>query len=150
MLELLKSEATRTLTLNGGQTHSTSGSHCLDLFFRAGAMRNTAPDEIADVVLRAYAEDPVRTMKTLFFVRDVRGGLGERRFFRIALRTLAKEEPDAILRNIGFIPEYGRYDDLCALLYTPCEETVVSLIRGQLNADRKAMSERRRVSLLAK
>lgn len=150
MLEFLKNEATRTLTLNGGQTRSTSGSHCLDLFFRAGAMRNAAPDEIADVVRCAYAEDPVRTMKTLFFVRDVRGGLGERRFFRIALHTLAKEEPDAVLRNIGFIPEYGRYDDLCALLHTPCEDAAISLIRGQLNTDCKAMSERGRVSLLAK
>ena len=150
MLDLLKKEASKALTFNGGQTYSTSGSHCLDLFFRAGAMRNVASAEIADVVRCAFSEDPARTMKILFFTRDVRGGLGERRFFRIALQTLAKEEPDAVLRNIGYIPEYGRFDDLCALLHTPCEDAAISLIRSQLNADRKAMSEHAHVSLLAK
>lgn len=150
MLGLLKKEASKTQTFNGGKTYSTSNSHCLDLFFRAGAMRNAASDEIADVVRCAYAEDPVRTMKILFFVRDVRGGLGERRFFRIALQTLAKEEPDAVLRNIPYIQEYGRYDDLCSLLHTPCSKAVISLICNQLNADRKAMSKGGQVSLLAK
>ena len=87
MLDLLTMESNKALTLNGGQTRSTSGSHCLDLFFRAGAMRNAASAEIADVIRCAFAEDPVRTMKTLFFVRDVRGGLGERRFLTAVSRA---------------------------------------------------------------
>lgn len=150
MLELLKKEANKTKTLNGGQTYSTSLSHCLDLFFRAGAMRNASTGEIKDLVQCAFAEDPTRTMKILFFVRDVRGGLGERRFFRVALQILAKEEPDAVMRNLLYIPEYGRFDDLCSLLHTPCEDAVISLIGELLNSDRRAMDEGGQVSLLAK
>ena len=150
MLELLKDKANKTLTLNGGLTNATSGTHCLDLFFRAGAMRTAKPEEIADVVRCAFAEDPVRTMKTLFFVRDVRGGLGERRFFRTALQLLAAEEPDAVRRNIAQIPEFGRFDDLCVLLRTPCEDAAIAVIRAQLHADRTAMDKQERVSLLAK
>lgn len=150
MLDLLKKEASKTQTLNGGLTYSTSLSHCLDLFFRAGAMRNADANEIADIVRCAYAEDSVRTMKILFFVRDIRGGLGERRFFRIAMQTLALEEPEAVLRNLAYIQEYGRYDDLCAFLHTPCEEAVISLIRNQLAADCESMKQGNTVSLLAK
>ncbi len=150
MLNFLKKEAANTTTLNGGMTHSTSNSHCLDLFFRAGAMRNASPEDIANTVRRAFAEDPVRTMKIVFFARDVRGGLGERRFFRVAIQMLANEEPEAVFRNLANIAEYGRYDDLCVLLHTPCENAAVMLIRDRLNADRRAMAEGGQVSLLAK
>lgn len=150
MLELLKKETTGTYTLNGGLTHSTSGSNCLDLFFRADTMRNVSSKEIAAIVRRAFAEDPVRTIKIVFFARDVRGGLGERRFSRIAMQTLAKDAPEAVRRNLAHVAEYGRYDDLCALLHTPCEQDAVALIRERLDADRKAMAEGGQVSLLAK
>ena len=150
MLNYLKQEAANARTMNGGVTHNTSNSHCLDLFFRAGAMRNASPEEIASAVRRAFAEDPVRTMKIVFFARDVRGGLGERRFFRIAVQTLANEEPEAIFRNLANIAEYGRYDDLVTLLHTPCEDAAIMLIRDRLNADRRAMAEGGQVSLLAK
>ena len=81
MLNELKQEAALSLTQNGGLTYSTSGTDCLDLFFRAGAMRWRSAKEIRRVFLRAYAEDPLLTAKILFYARDVRGGLGERRFF---------------------------------------------------------------------
>ena len=59
MLNFLKKEAANTTTLNGGMTHSTSNSHYLDLFCRAGAMQNASTEDIANTVHRAFAEDPV-------------------------------------------------------------------------------------------
>lgn len=150
MLHLLKQEAALIHTANGALTHSTSGASCLDLFFRAGAMRDASPEEISGIVRRAYAEDPLRTLKIVFFVRDARGGLGERRFFRIAVQTLAQDEPEAVLRNLAYIPEFGRFDDLCAMLHTPCEDAAVKLIREQLDADCASMTKGGQVSLLAK
>lgn len=150
MLNHLKNEASQTYTENGALTYSTSGSFCLDLFFRAGAMRNTSPQEIAAVVTRAFAEDAVKTLKIVFFARDARGGLGERRFFRIAVQTLASIAPEAVCRNIAYIAEFGRYDDLCALLHTPCEKAALAVIRTQLEADRLALQHKDKVSLLAK
>ncbi|MDE7192674.1 MAG: DUF2828 family protein, partial [Oscillospiraceae bacterium] len=79
MLNFINNEMNKALTLNGAVTNRTGGSFCLDLFFRAGAMRSASEEEIAAAVVRAYAEDPVKTLKIVFFARDVRGGLGERR-----------------------------------------------------------------------
>lgn len=150
MLNELKDACNITLTENGGLTHRTSLSNCVDLFFRAGAMRSANEDAIKDVVAAAFAEDPVRTLKILFFARDVRGGLGERRFFRTAMRMLAKQEPDAVIRNAALFAEYGRYDDLLVLLGTPCEKAAVDIIQERLNADIAAMEAQKPASLLAK
>ena len=150
MLNILKNEAALTYTENGAITNSTSGSCCLDLFFRAGGMRNSEEKEIAELVIRSYCENPEKTMKIIFFIRDVRGGLGERRFFRAAIRTLADFAPAAVIRNIGYFAEYGRFDDLCVLLGTPCEDAAVEIIRTQLDKDIKAAENGGKVSLLAK
>ncbi|MBR2283793.1 MAG: DUF2828 family protein [Ruminococcus sp.] len=150
MLDELKRNASLTETENGAVTLSTSGSCCMDLFFRAGAMRHAGKSEIRRVVLRAAAEDLTAAMKILFFARDIRGGLGERSFFRTAMEVLAKTEPAAVERNIHLFPEYGRFDDLLVLLGTRCEKAAVDVLKTQLDEDIKAMADGRNVSLLAK
>ncbi|MBR3447547.1 MAG: DUF2828 family protein [Oscillospiraceae bacterium] len=149
-LNLLQQEANTAYTENGALTNASSGSHCLDLFFRAGGMRAASKHEIADTVIRAYAEDPAKTLKILFFIRDARGGLGERRFFRTAMQTLAMLEGAAVVRNLPMFAEYGRFDDLCAMLGTPCEAAALEIIRARLTADCIGMENGEPVSLLAK
>lgn len=68
---------------NGAPTYRTTGSACLDLFGTIGAMQNAKEEEICVRFLEAYLEDPDLAMKILFFARDVRGGMGERRVFRV-------------------------------------------------------------------
>ncbi|MBE6862130.1 MAG: DUF2828 family protein [Ruminococcus sp.] len=150
MLNYLKKENELTYTENGALTYNTTQFFCLDLFFRAGAMRNVSEREIADAVIRAYTENPLKTMKIVFFARDARGGLGERRFFRAAIRTLAQLDSGAVNRNIPLIAEYGRFDDLCTLIGTPCEKSAVEEIRRQLSEDIEAYKNSGKVSLLAK
>lgn len=150
MLNAMKNQSNKTFTENGALTNRTSGSYCLDLFFGAGAMRGSSEEEIAAAVTRAYTEDAEKTMKIIFFARDVRGGLGERRFFRAAVRALAEFAPAAVERNIPLFAEYGRYDDLTALLGTSCEKAALSAIAARLSADIEAMEREERVSLLAK
>lgn len=150
MLNCLKKQAALTNTENGALTNSHSGSFCLDLFFEAGAMRNVPEEEIAAAVTRAFAEDRAKTMKIIFFARDVRGGLGERRFFRTAVKALADYAPEAVERNIPYFAEYGRFDDLCVLLGTQCENAAVNEIKKQLDSDLEAMSKDENISLLAK
>jgi hypothetical protein len=116
MLKELKKEANRTLTENGAATLRTSGSECLDLFATIGALRSTEEEEIVRRFLRAFAEDRTLAMKLLFYGRDIRGGLGERRVFRILLNWLAKEYPDTVRKNLSLISEYGRWDDILVLL----------------------------------
>ncbi len=150
MLDFLKKENNLTLTENGALTHSTTENYCLDLFFRAGAMRNADKKDISGAVIRSYAEDPEKTMKIIFYARDVRGGLGERRFFRTAIKTLSSFAPEAVKRNIPYVAEYGRFDDLLTLLDTPCESEAVAEIKKQLDSDIAAMNNNENVSLLAK
>ncbi len=135
MLEHLKQEANYTLTENAALTLKSTGSECLDLFATIGALRNATPDEIMTRFLRAFAENPTLALRTAFYARDIRGGLGERRTFRVILNWLAKNSPDSVIKNITLIPEYGRYDDLLFLIGTPCEESLLALIKDQLNAD---------------
>lgn len=150
MLNLLKAENNIACTENGALTNRSSMSHCVDLFFTAGAMRNQTNEQIEDAVIKAYSENPEKTMKIIFFARDVRGGLGERRFFRTAMEILAKVAPEAVKRNIPLVAEYGRYDDLCVLLDTPCADEAVKEISRILDADLEAMANKENVSLLAK
>ena len=150
MLNELKIEANRALTENGAATYLTTELDCLDLFATVGALRREKDGEIIDRFRRAYAEDPDLAMKILFFARDVRGGLGERRVFRTALRSLAFDAPQSVAKNVERIAEYGRWDDLLTLIGTPCEKAALDLMLEQLDADVNAAEKGEPVSLLAK
>lgn len=147
MLNYLKEESNMTLTENGAATYESTTSNCLDLFATIGAIRGESEQEIIDRFIRAYAEDGNIAMKILFFGRDVRGGLGERRVFRVIVNWLADHEPESLRKNIALIPEYGRFDDLMALLGTSCERDAMQVIKNQLKKDMEAGAE---ISLLAK
>lgn len=151
MLAFLKKEALSTHTENGAATYTTTMSDCLDLFSTAGALRAAPEAEIADRFTRAWAENPDLAMKIAFFARDVRGGLGERRAFRVMLKTLSGLAPASVVKNLENIPEYGRYDDLMVLLDTPCKDRMIAYIKSQLARDTAALgAEGENVSLLAK
>ena len=150
MLKFLKKEANMTHTENGAVTYRSTQSECLDLFATIGALRRERDEEITNRFLRAYAEDADLAMKTLFFARDIRGGIGERRVFRTILKWLANNEPRSLEKNIQYIAEYGRYDDLLVLMGTTCEGKVLHLIKKQLAADCAALEAGESVSLLAK
>lgn len=147
MLEYLKEEANMTVTENGAATYISSKSNCLDLFGTIGAIRHSPESNIIERFIKAYTEDKNLALKTLFFARDAREGLGERRVFRIILNYLAKSEPGIVRKNIAYIAEYGRYDDLLCLIGTPCEKDVISLIDTQMKKD---IASDGSVSLLAK
>ncbi|MBQ1273036.1 MAG: DUF2828 family protein, partial [Clostridia bacterium] len=92
MLENLKKEANCALTENGAAAHATTGSDCLDLFATIGALRRENSDKIIARFIRAYTENKDIAMKLLFFARDIRGGLGERRVFKVIFNWLAQNE----------------------------------------------------------
>jgi hypothetical protein len=150
MLEYLKNEANKTYTENGAVTNRSSGKDCVDLFATIGAIRRQSDDDIVKRFMRAYTEDPDVAMKILFFARDVRGGLGERRVFRTILRHLAVYAPASVVRNLPYVAEYGRWDDLLVLLDTPCAAEALTVLRGQFDADMAALKSGGEVSLLGK
>ncbi|MCL2015024.1 MAG: DUF2828 domain-containing protein [Defluviitaleaceae bacterium] len=115
-LENLKEEGNYTRTENAALTHLSSGSCCLDLFAVIGALRSRPEQEILTLFDRAWAENADVAIKMLFYARDIRGGLGERRVFRLLLKQLAKNNPASVIKNLWAIPEFGRFDDLLPLI----------------------------------
>ena len=150
MLKYLKNEANRTFTENGAVTHKTTYDECLDLFATVGALRSAEEQDIITRFMRAYTENPDLAVKILFYARDVRGGLGERRVFRSCLKWLAVNAPSSVKKNMEYIAEFGRWDDLLCLMGTPCEKAALLLVKMQLEADLTALDMGDDVSLLAK
>ena len=155
-LEQLKTEANYTRTLNGAKTHSSTGDACLDFFAVAGGMRYRSPRDQKALFERAYIENPELAMKLLFHIRDIRGGMGERKLFRTLIRHTARLWPESAKKNVAYIAEFGRWDDLLCLLGTAAQKEAVKVIREQLALDeaalrqREAGDEKAHISLLAK
>ena len=150
MLQYLKQESNKTFTENGAATLKTTQSDCLDLFATIGAIRRESDEEIIARFMRAFAEDKDIAMKLLFFARDIRGGLGERKVFRVCLKWLSYNAPETVRKNLSYISEYGRFDDLLVLFDTPVEKDMLDFIREQLCKDVEAMDNGGEVSLLGK
>ena len=150
LLHAIEDAANKTYTENGAVTLETTGDCCLDLFATVGALRHVSEEEICLRFQRAWAEDRDLAMKILFFARDVRGGLGERRAFRVITRWLADYAHTSVAKNISNIPEYGRYDDLLSLLSTSCEADALRFIAVQWKKDMQALESGEPVSLLGK
>lgn len=146
MLNHLENHFNQTQTTNGALAYKSTKSAVLDLFSQGGAMRQRSDNEIVQLFSKAYAEDATLAMKTLFYLRDITQGQGERRFFRLALRHLAVHNKASLVNNLNLIPLYGRWDDMWELLETGVKADVVALVKRQLRADKKA----ERPSLLAK
>ena len=150
MLFFLKKRANRTVTENGAATLRSTGSDCLNLFATIGALREQSKDEVQSRFLRAYAENPDLAMKILFYARDIRGGLGERKVFRVLLKWLAENEKLSLVRNLPYIAEYGRWDDILVLLDTPVRREAEALLFKQFQSDMKALQGDEQISLLGK
>lgn len=138
--------ANQTTTENGAVTNKNTGSACLDLFSRGGAMRTSTESDIKTLVDRALAENKTVALKALFYLRDVRGGQGERRFFRVAMKHIAAKHPEMLVGLLQHVPTFGRFDDLFIFEETPLAGQAMALIGDQLLADTRSD----RPSLLAK
>lgn len=148
--EALAVDATHTFTENGATAFNTTGCKLLDFFGSAGSLRNADNLRVERLFADALAEDKLLAAKALFYVRDVRGGLGERKTFRTLLRYAAINHPEMIKSNIALVGEYGRFDDLYELVGTSLEADMWAYVASQLAADTQAMHDGKPCSLLAK
>lgn len=150
MTNTLNEDYNVSITENGAVGYRTTGKALLDLNFSVASLRSASEAEIVSKFVKAFFEDKMAAMKWLFFARDVRGGLGERRLFRTVMKYLADNLPEYVRPVIELVAEYGRYDDLLCLLDTVLVSEVYQLIEEQLNHDIQAMENGWTISLLAK
>lgn len=99
-------------TENGAVTLASSKSALLDFFSTAGAYRTRTDNEVIDAFSLAFSESRELAMRALFYLRDCRGGQGERRLFRVIWTWLIKNYPKIAQANLENVPFYGRWDDL--------------------------------------
>ncbi len=143
-----------SVTENGAIGYKTTGKALLDLNFKLSSMRNWEEDKIWTEFLAAYNENPVLAVVWLMFSRDIRGGCGERRTFRVIIHRLAYENPDLVIKLLPLIPEYGRWDDVVEIFCgdVPCKvrDEALAMIKTQLELDNVAMETNMNTSLAAK
>lgn len=137
--EAFKKQANKTTTENGMPALVSTKSAVVDFFYKAGGMRGQ--DGIEGVFLDAYQEDPAAALVLAFWLRDVRGGAGERQLFRQLLAHLAETSPNVLTaRFLSLVPEYGRWDDLLILhKYIEVWDRVIYIIGNALLGKKDAL-----------
>lgn len=146
----MRKTASFTKTENGAVAINTTGDACLDLFGSIGSLRNADEGRVCSLFADAFNENPLFATKIMFYMRDIREGLGERKTFRTLLRYMAKMHPNALWPNLDLIGVFGRYDDLYSLIGTPLEEDMWSAMKRQFEEDLQNMHDGNAISLLAK
>ena len=140
----------KTLTENGAVAYATTGKEMLDFNFKLAGYRKASEEEIQRDFGRVYYEDPILAMRFIFWVRDIRGGAGERRTFRACFKWLAEHKPEVVKAMIPLVAEYGRFDDILPLLDTSLRKDVSAYYKKQLKEDNKRRKLNQPISLAAK
>lgn len=148
--DAMRNEGKFTRTENGAVALNTSGDARLDLFGTIGSLREADDNRITTLFAEAYKQDPLSTARILFYARDIREGLGERKTFRTLLRYAADHNPEAIRPNLDLIGVFGRYDDLYSLIGTRLEDDMWAAMKKQFEEDLSNLNQGNAISLLAK
>ena len=94
-------------TENGALGYDTTKSKLLDLSFKVPEMRNIVCKDKYDCdlweshVKEAFEEDNENTIRFLLYLRDIRGGLGERDAFRNILVSMSNNRANTDTRLIA-------------------------------------------------
>ena len=118
--EAFSTKSTETLTENGDLAYNTADSAMLDFFSTCGALRSRQEHEIAEKFAAAFSENPLLATKCAFYCGDIRGGLGERRTFKVVLKWLAENHPEVVRKNFHLVEEYNRTksdEDFLRMIY---------------------------------
>lgn len=131
----LTDKSNMIMTENGANAYASTKTALYDFFALGSAYRRRSEEDIINLFKPAFEENPSYALKALFYLRDIRGGQGERRVFTTCLNWLGKNYPEVVIKNFDNIVEMGRWDDFYALVDTPLESTMFEFLEHQLVAD---------------
>lgn len=121
-------------TNEGGQQYEHSLDHHVEFFSKAGSLFEGREsfygqeETVLSLFQKCWIVEKETALKLLFWLRDCRGGAGNRSGFRSCARWLADSRSSEWLRlNLELIPKYGRWDDLRSLFGTKLEKTAADL-----------------------
>ena len=131
-----------SVTENGALGYRTSGKALVDMTFALSSLRQKDDRAVQSMFSAVCSEDIDLAVVWLMWARDVRGGAGERRLFRVCFEYLAREFPEKAVKVVRLIAEYGRWDDVVEIACSDVPEIVknkaLSIIKDQLVEDCKA------------
>jgi len=96
-------------TANGMKANATTNSKVLDFF---GEVASARGKDVSKKFWASFAENEELTLRVIQWLRDIRGGAGERGQFRTILTDLDKSHPQVARKLIHKIPLLGRWDDV--------------------------------------
>ena len=120
-------------THEGAVAFEHSLNHALEFFSKAGSQFTKKGSFYSDeesalsLFQKSWIVDKALTMRLLLWLRDCRGGAGNRSGARECVQWLANHDPEWVAVNIGWIPLVGRWDDLRVLFGTKAEKYAVEL-----------------------
>lgn len=156
MMNLIENEFEKienmTFTENGAIGYKSTDSALVDINYKVSSFRNENEDVIIEAFDKAYNENVEYAIKWLFFVRDIKEGLGERRLFRIIYKRLFELNENLFYKNLHNISKFGRWDDLISLIgiNNETDKIIIGIIETQLEKDLANYQSNRPISLLAK
>lgn len=118
-------------TANGMRARKSTANKTVDLFYTIGASRGK---DIIPAFTAAFVENRDVALRIAQWVRDARGGAGERSLFKQILQYLEIHSPEDAKKLISKVPEIGRWDDLLVFTTTDLKVDAYALIADALAA----------------
>jgi len=118
-------------TENGMLARKSTANALVDLFFKAGASRGK---NITKEFTAALVEDQDLALRLALWLRDARGGAGERELFRQIMVQLENTRPDLAAQLLAKVPEVGRWDDLFVFKTQPLKAQAYTMLGDALRA----------------
>ena len=130
----LQNALNTTTTANGAKTYKSSLSACLDLF-----SMGVSSSSKEGLILSALAEDPVLATKVVLYLRDVRGGQGNkdiaRAFHKAVLSNKTAVSIANLIKILPHLPEVGSWKDVYNLygMNSKLDKAILNLVSEALD-----------------
>ena len=114
---LKKSEDNLSFTENGALGYKSHYEELTTLNFMIPTLRRIDTEGANKIMFPAYFEDPSVFCRWLFFLRDCRGGIGEKNAFKKMFIALSNKKEKLAKRFVEFIPEFGSWKDVVDIYF---------------------------------
>ena len=143
------------ITENGADVLNNTKHAIVDLVSTAHTFRDQ-PNKVVKLFENVIKEEGIDdAIKLMFYIRDIKEGMGERSVFKTLLAYVANNYANDLIPYLSLISKLGRWDDYYVILEhvnkdNPAYHAVINIIRNQYESDLMNAFVRKPISLMAK
>lgn len=140
-------------TENGAVGYASTLNPLVDLNFKVPSMRKGVTSAALKQFEYALASNFTYAVKWMFYLRDIRGGIGERDSFTKLYADFSRYDHEAAVKCLPLIAEYGRWKDVVSVAFasgSTVKDECIELISAQFKEDLLNYKSGKSISLLAK